>query len=108
MRRFILAGVSLALAAGAAASAPASEHMTGQHVGRFHAATSGGTHHVGRSGRVAGVRREIGRPDGESPGYHGGFIDLGPLGVTAACGSYRRGYGYCGPSYGAPVDAWSY
>jgi hypothetical protein len=36
----------------------------------------------------------------------GGFIDLGPLGITAACGSYRSKHGYCGPGYS--VSAWSY
>jgi hypothetical protein len=105
---FILAGVALALAAGATASARASEQTTGQHAGRFHAAAFG-AHHVRRSSRVVGVRGpEIGRPGGESPGYHGGFIDLGPLGITAACGATPHGYGHCGPDYGTPIDAWSY
>jgi hypothetical protein len=37
--------------------------------------------------------------------YRGGFIDLGPLGITAACGSYRSKH-YCGQGYS--VSAWSY
>jgi hypothetical protein len=69
----------------------------------------GGTHHVVRGGRLAGVRGpETSYPGVGSPGYHGGFIDLGPLGMTAACGSHAQRSGYCGPSYGAPIDAWSY
>jgi hypothetical protein len=28
--------------------------------------------------------------------------------MTAACGSHPQRNGYCGPSYGAPIDAWSY
>ena len=59
--------------------------------------------------RLAGVRGpESWYPGGGSPGYHGGFIDLGPLGITAACGSHPHRYGYCGPGYSTPIDAWSY
>ena len=62
-----------------------------------------------RSSRLADVRGpESWYPGGGSPGYHGGFIDLGPLGITAACGSYPHRYGHCGPGYGAPIDARSY
>ena len=37
--------------------------------------------------------------------YRGGFIDLGPLGITAACGSYRSKH-YCGQGYS--VSGWTY
>jgi hypothetical protein len=112
MRRLLLAGTVLALAAGVTASAMASDQKAdkgGSHVGRFHTAASGKTYHIRRSSRVAGVRGpESSYPGGGSPGYHGGFIDLGPLGITAACGSYPLRYGTCGPGYGTPIDAWSY
>jgi hypothetical protein len=112
MRKLIVAGTVLAIAVAATASAKASDQKagnSGSHVGRFHTATFGGTHHIRRSSRLAGVRGpENWYPGGGSPGYHGGFIDLGPLGITAACGSYPHRYGYCGPGYGAPVHAWSY
>jgi hypothetical protein len=113
MRGLMLAGTVLVLAAAVTASAMASDQKAGQsgrHVGRFHAAASGGAHHIRRSSRLAGVRGpESGYAGGESSPYHGGFIDLGPLGMTAACGSYPpHRYGYCGPRYGAPIDAWSY
>jgi hypothetical protein len=113
MRRLILAGTVLALAAGVTASAMASDQKadkSGSHLGRFHTAAFGRTHHIRRSSRLAGVRGpESWYPGGGSPGYHGGFIDLGPLGITAACGFYPHNrYGYCGPRYGTPIDAWSY
>jgi hypothetical protein len=112
MRRLILAGTVLALAAGVTASAMASDQKSdksGSHAGRFHAAAFGRTHHIRRSSRLAGVRGpESWYPGGGSPDYHGGFIDLGPLGITAACGSYPHRYGHCGPGYGTPIDAWSY
>jgi hypothetical protein len=92
MRRLILAGTVLALAAGVTASAMASDQKAdkgGSHVGRFHTAAFGRTHHIRHSSRLAGVRGpENWYPGGGSPGYHGGFIDLGPLGITAACGFY--------------------
>jgi hypothetical protein len=107
MRSLILAGTVLALAAGVTASAMASDRKgdkSGSHVGRFHTAAFGRTHHIRRSSRLAGVRGpESGYPGG---GNHGGFIDLGRLGITAACGSYP--HRYCGPGYGTPIDAWSY
>ncbi len=108
MRRLVLAGTVLALAAGVTAGATASDLKAGKngsHVGRFNAAASGRTHHIRHSSRLAGVRPESWYPGGGSPGYHGGFIDLGPLGITAACGSYPHRYGYCGPGYGTPIDA---
>jgi hypothetical protein len=112
MRRLILAGAVLALAAGVTAGAMASDQKadkSGGHVGRSHSAAFGRTHHVRPSSRVAGVRGpESWYPGGGSPGYHGGFIDLGPLGITAACGSYPHRYGYCGSGYGTPINAWSY
>ena len=112
MRKLILAGTVLALTAGVTASAMASDQKadkSGSHVGRFHTAAFGRTHHIRHSSRLAGVRGpENWYPGGGSPGYHGGFIDLGPLGITAACGSYPHRYGHCGPGYGAPIDAWSY
>ena len=112
MRRLILAGTVLALAAGATTSAMASDRKvdkSGSHVGRLHPGAVGSTHHVRRSSRLAGVRGpESWYPDGSSPGYHGGFIDLGPLGITAACGSYPHRYGPCGSGYGTSISAWSY
>ena len=112
MRRLILAGTALVLAAGVSAGAMASDQKadkSGSHVGRSHTAASGRTHHIRHSSRLAGVRGpESWYPGGASPGYHGGFIDLGPLGITAACGSYPHRYGYCGPGYSTSIGAWSY
>ncbi len=67
----------------------------GHHIRGFPA---GGMHSSGTkpSSRLAGVR---------GPTDRGGFIDLGPLGITAACGSYRSKH-YCGQGYS--VSAWSY
>jgi hypothetical protein len=111
MTRFALAGAVLALAIGLTAGAMASDQKSGKsgsHVGRFHSAALGGTHHIRRSSRLAGVRDpERWHPGGASPNYYGGFIDLGPLGIMAACGAYPRGHGYCGPPSGTPIDAWS-
>ena len=112
MTRLTLAATVLALAAGAMTSAMASEsegRHRGSHVGRVHAAAFGQPHHIRHSSRIARVRGpENWYAGGESPPYQGGFISLGPLGVTAACGSYPHRYGTCGPSYGTPIDAWSY
>jgi hypothetical protein len=112
MRRLIVAGTVLALAAGMMASAMASDQKadkSGSHVGGVHTAALAGTHHIRRSSRLVGVRGpESGYPGGGSPGYHGGFIDLGPLGITAACGSYPHRYGHCGSGYGTSISAWSY
>jgi hypothetical protein len=104
MRRLILAGIVLALAAGVTTGAMASDrkaYKSGSHVGRLHSGAFGSMHHVRRSSRLAG---ESWYPDGNSPGYHGGFISLGPLGITAACGSHSR----CGSGYGTSISAWSY
>jgi hypothetical protein len=111
MRTLVLAGIVLAVAAGVTAGAMASDQKagtSGSHVGRFHAAASGRTHHIKRSNRLAAVRGPEGwYPSGGSSGYQGAFIDLGPLGMTAACGSYPPGRsGYCGPTSGTPIDAW--
>lgn len=112
MRKLVLAGTVLALAVGVTASAMASEQKadrSGSHVGRFHAVMSGRTHHIRHSSRLAGVRGpESQHPGGGSPGYQGGFIDLGPLGIRAACGSYPHRYGTCGSGYGTSISAWSY
>src|SRR5215467_9750940 len=103
MTRLTLVGAVLALAVGMTAGAIASHQRAGKgahYVGHFQ-------HHI----RHAGVRGPEGSyPTGGSPAYSGGFIDLGPLGFTAACGSYANRYrsGYCGPRNGAPIDAWSY
>jgi hypothetical protein len=100
MRKQILANLTiLAFVTGMMTDAMAFDHKGGHgghHVGGFHA---GGTHSSGtkRSNRLAGVRGPVDR---------GGFIDLGPLGIAAACGSYRHQRGYCGSGYS--VSAWSY
>jgi hypothetical protein len=105
MTRLTLAGAVLALAVALAASAMASDKISGKaghHVGRFQ-------HHVRHGSQLAGVRGPEGSyPGGGSRAYNGGFIDLGPLGMTAACGSYANRYrsDYCGPREGAPIDAW--
>jgi hypothetical protein len=112
MRRLIVAGTVLALATGVTTTAMASDHKadkSGSHVGRFHTAAFARTHHLRRSSRLAGAGGpESWYPGDGSPGYHGGFIDLGPLGITAACGSYPHRYGHCGPGYGTSINAWSY
>jgi hypothetical protein len=85
MRRLIVAGTVLALATGVTTTAMASDHKadkSGSHVGRFHTAAFARTHHLRRSSRLAGAGGpESWYPGGGSPGYHGGFIDLGPLGI---------------------------
>jgi hypothetical protein len=109
MKTLILAGTVLALAAGVTAGATASDLKavkTGSHAGRFNTVASGRTHHIRHGSRLAGVSGpESWHPAGGSPGFRGGFIDLGPLGITAACGSYPHRYGYCGPGYGTSFDA---
>jgi hypothetical protein len=90
IRTLILAGTALALAAGLTSGA----------------AASGRTHHI-KHGRVAAVRGPQSPPPGRGgTGYDGAFIDLGPLGMTAACGANPRRPDYCGPRNGAPIDAW--
>ena len=112
MRRLILLTIVLALAAGGTASAMGSDRTagnSGRQVGGFHSAALAGSHRIKRSGRLAGPRApQSWYPGGGTPGADGGFIDLGPLGMTAACGSYRHGNGPCASGYGTPIDAWSY
>jgi hypothetical protein len=59
--------------------------------------------------RFAGVRgSESSRYGGWSNGGsydHGDFVDLGPLGITVACGSHYHRRDYCGQGYS--VSAWS-
>jgi hypothetical protein len=96
MRSQILAGVTvLTFTAGAMTSAMAFDHKThsgGGHARGFHAA---GIHSVAtkRHSRLSGVRAA------KSDWNHGGYIDLGPLGMMAACGAYHHKRGYCGPGY---------
>jgi hypothetical protein len=93
MRMRILASVAaLAVVAGTATSATASDHRgVGRHHGRH------GHHFVGRHGRPA-----IGPAD---RGHT--YINLGPLGFTFGP---PPGRGYCGPNCvpGASISAWSY
>jgi hypothetical protein len=106
MRKQVLATAVLVLAAGVATGARAIEHKAshgGTHVRNLHVAgMHSGHRHRARHAGVHGPEswRE------NSADVRGGFIDLGPLGITAACGSYRSGHGYCGPGYS--VSAWSY
>ena len=107
MRRQILSAIAvLALAADITPGAMASGHKAGhasRHVGNLHAT---GVHgHATKHGRFARARGNDGWEQ-SNPGYRGGFIDLGPLGMTAACGSYRHKQGYCGQGYS--VSGWSY
>jgi hypothetical protein len=107
MTRLMLMGAVLALALGMTAGATASHQKAGKgahYVGHFQ-------QHIRHGSRFAGVRGLEGSyPAGGRPAYNGGFIDLGPLGMTAACGFYANRYrsDYCGPRNGAPIDAWSY
>lgn len=91
-RKPVLAGTLLALAAAVTASATASGPRPAHgraHTRHFHAAAS------------AGTQDPRGRARGD-----GAFIDLGPLGMTAACGANPHRADYCGPRNGAPIDAW--
>jgi len=105
MTRLTLAGAVLALAAALTTSASAFDQKPGKgahNVGHFQ-------HHIPHGSRLAGVRDPEGSyAAGGRPTYNGGFVDLGPLGFTAACGSYANRYrsDYCGPRDGAPIDAW--
>lgn len=99
MRRQIFTSVmAIALAAGMTTGAMAFDPTAGHGGHRVKAFRAGGTHGFARrSNRFAGDRDPVDR---------GGFIDLGPLGITMACGSYRHQPGYCGSGYS--VSAWSY
>lgn len=112
MRKPILACATvLALAAGMTTSAVALDHKAdngGSHAGRVHARGVGGMHSFRARGGGRVVRSENSHHGGWSYGgsdYHGDFIDLGPLGITAACGSHYHRRDYCGQGY--PVSAWS-
>jgi hypothetical protein len=89
-QKILVTAAVLALAVSATSSAMASSHKAG------HAARHARNFHT--------VRSAEGWRQGDTS-YRGGFIDLGPLGITAACGSYRSQH-YCGQGY--PVSAWSY
>jgi hypothetical protein len=78
------------LAASATANAMASSHKAG---------------HAGRHAKNSHPVRSAESWHQGDTSYRGGFIDLGPLGITAACGSYRSRH-YCGQGYS--VSAWSY
>jgi hypothetical protein len=107
MRTQILAIAAMVmLAAGTATSAMALSHGAGHrgtHVRSVHAAATHASH-TKRGNRLAGVRGPTSWSQDQA-GYRGGFIDLGPLGMTAACGSYRSKH-YCGQGYS--VSGWSY
>ena len=111
MRKHILAGVTvLAFSAGVMSSAMAFDHKAGRgghHIKSFRA---GGMHsfEARRNTRFSGVRgfQSWRQNDRSHGGYHGGYVDLGPLGIMAACGSYHYKYGTCGSGYS--VSAWSY
>jgi hypothetical protein len=108
MRKKILAAATvLVLAATATTSAMAFGHKAGHAGSHVRNLRAGGTHSLAakRNSRFAGVRGSAGWGQGES-GYRGGFIDLGPFGIMAACGLYSHKHGYCGPGYS--VSAWSY
>jgi hypothetical protein len=87
MKNRILAGAALLVfAAGVTTSAMASDYRAVRHS------------HV----------RHIypGRVTWDNGAYdRGGLVDLGPLGVTTACGAYRNRPASCG--YGTPIFAWS-
>ena len=107
MRTLILVTTTvLVLVAGATGSARAFEHKASYasgHGGALH--TVGMRRHAAKLvNRSAGVRRSAIRHEGD-PDVRGGFIDLGPLGITAACGSYRSKH-YCGQGYS--VSGWTY
>ena len=109
MRKQILAGAALlALTAGGATSGLASDHnaeRSRSHAARVHARGMHGFE-ARHGSRFAGVRGfETARHGGWEGGNaydHGGFISLGPLGITAGCGQR----GSCGQGYS--VSAWSW
>jgi len=109
MRGQILAVATvLALVAGLTSSATAFDQRPGSggDAGRVRA---GGMHSIGarHGSRFEGVRGfESWRDNGRSRGgAHRGYMDLGPLGITARCGSSYRTPDYCGQGYS--VSAWS-
>jgi hypothetical protein len=101
MRKQILAGaMALALVAGVTSSAMAFDQSprSSSHAGRVRA---GGMYAVGarHSSRYEGVRGFEAWRHG-SWNHHGGYTDLGPLGVRL--GDYPPGGGY-----GSSIAAWS-
>ncbi len=90
MRKILATAVMLTLGVGATTSAMASHKAShaGRHARHLHTARSAESWRQGDAS------------------YRGGFVDLGPLGFTAACGSYRSKRGHCGQGYS--VSAWSY
>lgn len=97
--RILAIAAMLAFAAGLTTSAQAFDHKpgrSGSHVGRVHA---GGTHSF-RARHGSRFALEGGWEGGNAYG-HGGYKNLGPLGVTFGCVA-----GYCGQGYS--VSAWSY
>ena len=90
MRQKILATAAVLTLAVGATSAMASSHKAG---------------HGGRHARNSHAVRSAESWRQGDTGYRGGFIDLGPLGFTAACGSYRSKH-YCGQGYS--VSGWTY
>ena len=113
MKWQLLTGATvLVLAAGATTSAMAYDHKSGKSAhrdGQVHARTASGIHHPGPRHRVVEARGFVGPRQGGWEGGssfgHSGIIDLGPLGFTTACGSYRHRPDYCGPGYS--IEAWS-
>ena len=92
MRKQILAALMvLTFAADASTSAMAYSHKAG---------------HAGRHARNLHAARSAESWRQGDTSYRGGFVDLGPLGITAACGSYSYRGRRCGQGY--PVSAWSY
>jgi hypothetical protein len=105
MRKQILAATTvIALAIAAVTSAMAFDHKAGhagRHVKAHHAAGMHG--YAAKRNRLAGARNPGRWHQGND---RGGFIDLGPLGFTAACGSPSYKGRYCGQGYS--VSGWTY
>jgi len=88
------------------ASAPKKDHH-GRHVRHVQGLHAGGIHgHAAKRGSRSAAARDLASWRQGGGGYHGGFIDLGPLGITAACGSYSYRGRHCGQGYS--VSAWTY
>ena len=104
-KKILAATTVIALAMSAGTSTMAFGHKashSGHHVKAHHAGGMYG--HALKRSRLASVRGSYCWREGDT-GYRGGFIDLGPLGITAACGSYRSKR-YCGQGYS--VSGWTY
>ena len=105
MRKQILGGAAvLALAAIVTTSAMASDHKDSRSGVKHVHSSAIYSFRAQHGSRFAGVRgfegARHGAWDGGNPYNHSGFIDLGPLGITAGCG-HRCSQGYS-------VSAWSY